>query len=50
MKNNVKSSFNKNFKNVSKKKQAKIVIDSSKKYLKIKKMKSKKKIPISKQI
>ena len=31
MKNNVKSSFNKNFKNVSKKKQAKIVIDSSKK-------------------
>jgi len=31
MKNNVKSSFNKNFKNVSKKKQSKIVIDSSKK-------------------
>ena len=31
MKNNVKSSFNKSFKNVSKKKQAKIVIDSSKK-------------------
>ena len=31
MKNNIKSSFNKNFKNVSKKKQAKIVIDSSKK-------------------